>query len=204
MYMNIHLSINNIIKAVLIASSLLCVDNSSLLAQTKPKVNPATGSKQPAPAPKGLEGAESVPQTEDDYYKLISLPIPEGVILEVGGMATLPDGRLAICTRRGEVWIVSNPAISGYEKPAYKRFAYGLHEPLGLAYKDGDIYVTQRSELTRLRDTDGDEVANSYDKIYAWPLSGNYHEYSYGPVFMPNGNMLVTLNLGWSNSLGHG
>ncbi len=203
--MNINSSINHFIKAALIVSGLLAVDNSSLFAQTKKtNVNPQTGSKQQAPAPKGLEGAEAVPQVEDDYYKLISLPIPEGVILEVGGMTTLPDGRLAICTRRGEVWIVSNPTISGSEKPTYKRFAYGLHEPLGLNYKDGDIYVTQRSELTRLRDTDGDEQADSYDKVYAWPLSGNYHEYSYGPVFTPEGNMLVTLNLGWSNSLGHG
>ena len=30
-----------------------------------------------------------------------------------------------------------------------------------------------------------------------WPLEGNYHEYSYGPVFLPDGDMLVTLNLGW-------
>ncbi|WP_410488857.1 plastocyanin/azurin family copper-binding protein [Algoriphagus aquimarinus] len=145
-----------------------------------------------------------VPETEDDFYKMISLPVPEDVILEVGGMATLPDGSLAICTRRGEVWIVSSPNISGSEKPVYKKFATGLHEPLGLAYHDGDIYVTQRSELTRLRDTDGDGQADIYKKIYSWPLSGNYHEYSYGPTFLPNGNMLVTLNVGWSNSLGHG
>ncbi|MEB2786594.1 plastocyanin/azurin family copper-binding protein [Algoriphagus persicinus] len=145
-----------------------------------------------------------VPVTEDDFYKMISLPVPEDVILEVGGMATLPDGSLAICTRRGEVWIVSNPNISGSEKPVYKKFATGLHEPLGLAYKDGDIYVTQRGELTRLRDSDGDGQADVYEKIYSWPLSGNYHEYSYGPTFLPNGNMLVTLNVGWSNSLGHG
>ncbi|WP_339757963.1 plastocyanin/azurin family copper-binding protein [Algoriphagus aquimarinus] len=145
-----------------------------------------------------------VPETEDDFYKIISLPVPEDVILEVGGMATLPDGSLAICTRRGEVWIVSNPNISGSDKPVYKKFASGLHEPLGLAYHDGDIYVTQRSELTRLRDTDGDGQADIYKKIYSWPLSGNYHEYSYGPTFLPNGNMLVTLNVGWSNSLGHG
>ncbi|MDO1445099.1 plastocyanin/azurin family copper-binding protein [Rhodocytophaga aerolata] len=195
---------NQFIKAVCMACALLALDNHTSIAQVKPKVNPATGSKQPAPAPKGLEGTTAVPQTEDDFYKLISLPIPEGIVLEVGGMTTLPDGRLAICTRRGEVWLVSNPAISGNQQPTYKRYAYGLHEPLGLAYKDGDIYVTQRSEVTRLRDTDGDEVADSYDKIYSWPLSGNYHEYSYGPLFLPNGNMLVTLNLGWSNSLGHG
>lgn len=143
-------------------------------------------------------------EKEEDYYRIFSLPVPEHVILEVGGLATLPDGGLAVCTRRGEVWIVSNPYVTGFERPIFKRFAHGLHEPLGLAVKDGDIYVTQRSELTRLRDTDKDGIADSYDKIYSWPLSGNYHEYSYGPLFLPNGNMLVTLNLGWSNSLGHG
>ncbi len=190
-------------RLALVAVCLLPLGLQPVAAQTK-KVNPATGSKQPAPAPVGLEQPEAIPEVEDDFYKLISLPIPEGVLLEVGGLATLPDGSIAACTRRGEVWIISNPNISGNAKPTYKRFAYGLHEPLGLAYKDGDIYVTQRSELTRLRDVDGDGVADSYDKVYSWPLSGNYHEYSYGPLFMPNGNMLVTLNLGWSNSLGHG
>ncbi|GAB3011419.1 hypothetical protein GCM10027185_01640 [Spirosoma pulveris] len=172
--------------------------------QSKTGLPVSSSSKQPAPAPKGLAKVEADPEKEDDFYKLISLPVPEDIILEVGGMVTLPDGNLAVCTRRGEVWTVSNPYISGSNRPIYKRFAYGLHEPLGLAYKDGDIYVTQRSELTRLRDTDQDGRADSYDKMYSWPLSGNYHEYSYGPTFLPNGNMLVTLNVGWSNSLGHG
>ncbi|SOD82529.1 plastocyanin/azurin family copper-binding protein [Spirosoma fluviale] len=172
--------------------------------QSKTGLPVSSSSKQPAPTPKGLARVEADPEKEDDFYKLISLPVPEDIILEVGGMVTLPDGNLAVCTRRGEVWIVSNPYISGSARPTYKRFAYGLHEPLGLAYKDGDIYVTQRSEVTRLRDTDQDGRADSYDKMYSWPLSGNYHEYSYGPTFLPNGNMLVTLNVGWSNSLGHG
>ncbi len=150
------------------------------------------------------EQVQNVPENEDDYYKLISLPIPEGVILEVGGMTTMPDGSLMVCTRRGEVWKILNPNISGNQKPVYKKFATGLHEPLGLAYKDGDIYVTQRGEITKLRDTDGDGEADIYEKLYSWSLSGNYHEYSYGPHFLPNGNMLVALNLGWSNSQGHG
>lgn len=202
--MKIQSSIIRLSKATLFAICLLTLGGQPAMAQKKAKVNPETGSKQPAPAPKGLEQTEAIPEVEDDFYKLISLPIPEGILLEVGGLATLPDGSIAACTRRGEVWIISNPNISGNAQPTYKRFAYGLHEPLGLAYKDGDIYVTQRSELTRLRDHDGDGEADAYDKVYSWPLSGNYHEYSYGPLFMPNGNMLVTLNLGWSNSLGHG
>ena len=28
-------------------------------------------------------------------------------------------------------------------------------------------------------------------------MSGNYHEYSFGPAFSPKGDMIVTLNLAW-------
>ncbi|QJW90963.1 auracyanin family protein [Spirosoma taeanense] len=199
-------SLKNLAKAGLLTAGFTCLVSLTVQAQIQSKTGQpvSSSSKQPAPTPKGLAKVEADPEKEDDFYKLISLPVPEDIILEVGGMTTLPDGSLAVCTRRGEVWTVSNPYISGSERPTYKRFAYGLHEPLGLAYKDGDIYVTQRSEVTRLRDKDGDGRADSYDKVYSWPLSGNYHEYSYGPTFLPNGNMLVTLNVGWSNSLGHG
>jgi uncharacterized cupredoxin-like copper-binding protein len=204
--MKLYKHLNQMAQVSLVAAGVLLANNLPGWSQTQSKSGKlvSNSTKQPIPAPKVLVKAEAEPEKEDDFYKLISLPIPENVVLEVGGMATLPDGSLGICTRRGEVWVVNNPAISGNEKPTYKRFAYGLHEPLGLTYHNGDIYVTQRSEITRLRDTDGDGKADSYDKVYSWPLSGNYHEYSYGPLFMPDGTMLVALNLGWSNSLGHG
>ena len=132
--------------------------------------------------------------TESDYYRMVTLPIPENVVLEVGGLETLPDGRLAVATRRGDVWLVDNP--EGV-RPHFTRFAQGLHEALGLSYHDGALYTAQRSELTRLRDTDGDGKADRYETVYSWPLSGNYHEYSFGPVFSPKGDMIVTLNLAW-------
>ena len=71
-------------------------------------------------------------------------------------MTFLPDDALAVCTRRGEVWKISNPYMKNGSFPKYKLFAQGLHEALGLNYIDGELYVTQRSELTRLRDVDGD------------------------------------------------
>lgn len=135
--------------------------------------------------------------TENDYYRLTTLPIPEGVVLEVGGLETLPDGRLGVATRRGEVWIVENPSSFNGARPHFTRFAQGLHEALGLMYRDGALYTAQRSELTRLRDTDGDGKADRYETVYSWPLSGNYHEYSFGPVLSPAGDMIVTLNLAW-------
>lgn len=139
--------------------------------------------------------------TESDYYQIVDLPIPDDIIMEVGGMDVMPDGSLAVCTRRGEVWIIENPSQRNGKTPEYRLFADGLHEPLGLSYRDGALYVTQRPEITRLEDTDGDGRADEYKTIWIRPLSGNYHEYFYGPLFLPNGDMLVSANLAW---IGHG
>src|ERR1700737_4204040 len=106
-------------------------------------------------------------QKEEDFYQINTLQIPEDVILEVGGMVFLPNDALAVSTRHGEVWIISNPYGKNGLPPAYHLFAQGMHEALGLNYINGDLYLTQRSELTRLRDLDGDGVADEYKTIYS-------------------------------------
>lgn len=141
--------------------------------------------------------AQNRPMTEEDYYRIITMPIPEGIEMEIGGLAVLPDGRLGASTRRGEVWMIGNPYLKGNGRPTFTRFAHGLHEPLGLHYRGDHFLVSQRGEVTKLVDTDKDGIADVYDSFARWPLSGNYHQYSYGPVPMPNGDMIVTLNLDW-------
>ena len=133
-------------------------------------------------------------QEEADFYTLEQVSIPEEIELEIGGMDFLPSGELAVVTRRGEVWIVTDPTG---ESPAYSLFARGLHEPLGLSAHDGDLYVAQRGEVTRLRDRDNDGTADVYETVYDMPLTGNYHEYHYGPMFLPDGSFLTTRNVGW-------
>jgi cytochrome c551/c552 len=133
---------------------------------------------------------------EEDFFKINKLRSPEGTLLEVGGLCTMPDGNLAIATRRGDVYIVENPTSP---KPYFRKFASGLHELLGIAYKNGSLYVAQRGELTRLQDANMDGKADIFETIYAWPLSGNYHEYSYGPKIAPDGSFYVTLNLGFGD-----
>ncbi|MFK5924087.1 MAG: hypothetical protein QM496_18065 [Verrucomicrobiota bacterium] len=135
---------------------------------------------------------------EDEYYQLRPYPLPTGLKMEASGLAVLPDGRLAVAIRKGEVWILQNPSESSEDVKKYqwKRFASGLHEPLGLTWHDGALYTTQRSEVTRLEDSDGDGVADAYlTAAKGWGVSGNYHEYAYGPVFDPKGNLWVTLNI---------
>ena len=129
---------------------------------------------------------------ENDHYELTTVPFPKELKLEVSGMATLPDDRMAIAIRKGEIWIAEKLSTG---KPVYKKFASGLHEPLGLALQNGDLYTVQRTELTRLRDIDGDGRADEYlTHAKGWGVTGNYHEYAYGPAIDQEGNMWVALN----------
>lgn len=153
----------------------------------------------------GYSTAQESPR-EKDYYRIVPVTPSEGVILEVGGLASLPNGDLAVATRRGDIYIVENPQA---RKPYFRKFASGLHEVLGLAYKDGALYCAQRGELTKISDTnkDGhsdqskltdtgtDGKADTFETMYAWPLTGNYHEYSYGPKIAADGTFFVSANV---------
>lgn len=139
--------------------------------------------------------AQNIP-AEEDYFKIIDVSSPEEYLLEVGGLTVLPNGNLGIATRRGDVFIVENPNSSS---PYFRKFATGLHEVLGLAYKDGALYCAQRGELTRLEDTNMDGKADVFETIYSWPLSGHYHEYSFGPVIAPDGSFFVSANVAFGD-----
>jgi cytochrome c551/c552 len=139
--------------------------------------------------------AQETPK-EEDFFKIMKVATPEGIILEVGGLVNLPNGDLGISTRRGDVFIVENPTSS---RPYFRKFASGLHEILGLAYKNGVFYCAQRGELTKLVDTNLDGKADVYETIYSWPLSGHYHEYSFGPKIAPDGSFFVTGNVAFGN-----
>lgn len=166
---------------------------------------------------------------ESDYWTIRTLPEPEGLVLEVGGLLALGGGEVMACTRRGEVWVIQNafdPAATtavraGSEADAsegdtprvrYTLFADGLQEPLGLAITpaedvkrqtaiaagrrwNGPVFVSQRGEITKMEDVDGDRSMDRMETICDdWAISGNYHEYTFGPVFQSNGDLWFTLN----------
>jgi len=121
----------------------------------------------------------------------------EGLTLEVSGMEWMEDGRLAVCLRKGEVWLLDGVLAGKPEAVSYHLFASGLHEPLGMLREGRDLLVSQRGEITRLRDRDGDDVVDAFlTECDGWNVSGNYHAYAYGPERDGRGNTWVTLNLG--------
>ncbi|MGE3777372.1 MAG: hypothetical protein AB7F89_09320 [Pirellulaceae bacterium] len=156
--------------------------------------------------------AAAGPPDENEYYRLISIatsqaptdsrsktwkPAPAELALEVSGLSVLDAHRIAVAIRKGEVWILDGACEDPPSQVTYRRFASGLHEPLGLLWHDNAFYTAQRSELTRLRDTDGDGEADEYETVATgWGVTGHYHEYAYGPKRDGQGNLWLTLNIG--------
>ncbi|SDM66180.1 DUF7133 domain-containing protein [Siphonobacter aquaeclarae] len=140
--------------------------------------------------------AQDSSPAESDLYKIVKVSSPEGIILEIGGVASVPNGDMAVSTRRGEVWVIENPTSP---RPFFRKFASGLHEILGLVWKDGSFYCAQRGELTKLTDTNGDGKADKYETVFAWPVSGHYHEYSFGPKIAPDGSFFVSANVAFGD-----
>lgn len=94
-----------------------------------------------------------------------------------GGFDFFPDGRAAICTFHGDVWIVSG-IDAGLDKLTWRRFATGLFQPLGLKVVAGKIYVTGRDQITRLHDLNGDGEADFYENFNNdTVVTANYHEF---------------------------
>lgn len=134
-------------------------------------------------------------KTEADYYPLTDLNIPEGIVLEVGGIEVLPGGKIAVCSRRGDIYLVEN-AFATPAETTWTLFASGLHEVLGLAWVDGWLYATQRPEVTRMKDEDGDGRADLFETVTdGWQVNGDYHEYAFGSRPDPDGNIWVVLCL---------
>lgn len=77
----------------------------------------------------------------------------------------LADGSALVCTMQGDVWHVTGLALGANPSRVarWRRFASGLHHPLGLVIADGKLYVQCRDQLTRLEDRNGDGEADSYE-----------------------------------------
>ncbi|MDA4892186.1 DUF1080 domain-containing protein [Streptomyces sp. MS2A] len=131
---------------------------------------------------------------------------PEGFEPQVTGMDWLPDGRLAISTWggtdnvAGEVYLLDNvTGDTSRDKVTVEKVASGLREPMGIKYVDGSLYVSQKHELTRLVDRDGDDVTDEYRTVATWPYGGNFHEFAFGLLYRDGYfyvNLSVAIDLG--------
>jgi putative heme-binding domain-containing protein len=127
----------------------------------------------------------------------IELPFenPWSSLLFSSGHGFLPDGSAMLCTAHGDVWHVQG-LIGKSNIAQWKRFASGLHQPLGLLVDSDGIFVQCRDQLVRLIDLNGDGEADYYECYSnAFETSPAAHDYicdlqrdNSGNFYMASGN----------------
>jgi hypothetical protein len=146
-------------------------------------------------ATKGTRGLEPGAYAVDT----IALPLsnPWKYPISPGAFDFFPDGRAALCTFHGDVWIISGIDDS-LQNVKWKRFATGLYEPLGLKIINNEIYVTGKDQITRLHDLNGDGEADFYESFCNLGVtSTSYHAFAFDLQTDSAGNLywLVDGNL---------
>jgi hypothetical protein len=116
-------------------------------------------------------------------YAVDTLTIPDqnpwGAWMRLVALDFFRDGRAAVSTWSGDVWIVSG-IDDKLERLTWKRFASGLFEPLGLRVVDDQVYVLCRDQLARLHDLNGDGEADWIESFNRdAPLGPSYHAFAF-------------------------
>lgn len=126
-------------------------------------------------------------------YVVDTLTLPDaaarGSWLRTTALAFFADGRAAVCTLGGDVWIVSG-IDADLRELRWRRFASGLFEPLGLAVVDEKVIVTCRDGLIRLHDHDADGTADFYECAYAdADVTASFHAFNFDLQRLPSGEL---------------
>lgn len=118
---------------------------------------------------------------------------PYGADMEIGGFDFFKDGTTAACsTWDGEIWIVKG-IDDDLDKLEWKRFATGLHEPLGLKIVDDVIYTVADDQITRFHDTNNDGEADYYENFNNdWDLTSGFHAFCFDLHNDPEGNFMFS------------
>ncbi|MFP6887802.1 MAG: DUF6797 domain-containing protein, partial [Opitutales bacterium] len=97
-------------------------------------------------------------------FEQIPLPLenPYQRAVRAAGVDFFEDGRIALVTYDGDVWIGEGLHPSSKEV-RWSRFASGLHEPLGLRLREEEIFVFDRNGLWRLHDRDRNGEADYHE-----------------------------------------
>ena len=137
-------------------------------------------------------------------YELADLR-PEGFEPQVSGLEWMGDDLLVLTwggtdNVTGKVFKLSG--VQEAASPAdvtVTEIAAGLREPMGIKVVEGDIYVSQKQELSRLVDADGNGVFEGTDTVASFPYDGNFHEFAFGLLYKEGHfylNLSVSINYG--------
>ncbi len=146
----------------------------------------------PARWPESVVTQGVLSSDKDAAYVVDTIKLPEtnpwNAPMFVGGFDFFRDGRAAVCTFHGDVFIVSG-IDEKLEQVTWRRFASGLYHALGLKIVKGEIYVTCRDGLWRLQDLNGDGECDFYEAFnHDIMVTKSFHEFVFDLQTDPQGN----------------
>jgi cytochrome c5 len=124
----------------------------------------------------------------DDF----SLPVdnPFQSWMRPGGFDFTPDGKAAIVAMwNGDVWRVDGLMAKAPATLTWRRIASGLFQPLGVKFRDGELFVLCRDQLAKLVDLNADgetdfiECFNDHAQV-----TEHFHEFAMGLQTDAEGN----------------
>lgn len=111
--------------------------------------------------------------------------------VRLADIAFYSDGRAAAVTFDGDMWMITGLRDDLCEV-RWRRFASGLHEPLGLCIRAGEIFVFDRNGIWRLRDTDGNGEADVHELFSnAMAQTAETREFANGIRLAPDGSFVI-------------
>lgn len=136
---------------------------------SKPDANSAAKDNHPSVArwPQSLTTKATLSTKPDEAYVIDDIPLPLDNPwkrnLRLADLAFLDDkGNAAAVSFDGDVWLLSG-LTGDMQAVKWKRFASGLHEPMSIVARGGELFVFDRNGIWKLRDTNGDQEADVYE-----------------------------------------
>ncbi len=177
------------------------VGNEIVTDRLLPMAPAQSGPSRPASRRWGtaVEVPVSVPSAADAgesmcHLETIPLPVPNPWRrnVRVADLAFDRQGRVAIVTFDGDVWRAEDIRAAA-RVVRWTRFTSGLHEPLGLAFREGELYVNDRNGIWRIRDRDGNGEADEHELFSnAFAQTAETREFATGIRVAPDGAFIIS------------
>ena len=110
---------------------------------------------------------KGVLSAKEDAYVIDEIPLPVPNVhkrnVRLADIAFLnAQGDAAAVTFDGDVWMISG-LKGNLEKVVWKRFASGLHEPMSIVARQGELFVFDRNGIWRLHDANKDGYCERHE-----------------------------------------
>ncbi len=145
------------------------------------------------------------PDTAAFVTDILTLPLPNPWKRNVraADIAFWQDGRAAVVTFSGDVWIVEN-IDQKLGNLKWHRFASGIHEPMSVEIRNNDVYVFGKEGIVRLVDLNHDGMADFYENFSnVMPQSPESREWAADLILGPDDCFYIAKGGALSNGPGY-